>query len=453
MSLLKKGQEILLTIKRLGINGEGIGYYKRKAVFVDGAIPPEEVIVKIKEEKDNYAIGELREIRLAAKERTKPFCPHFDACGGCQIQHINYNEQLLLKHEMLMQSFERYTNEDITNIKFNIMEGMNYPTHYRYKSQMPVRNTKNGIISGFYQPETNKLVDIVHCPVHTELINATNEQVLKICDQYNIKAFDPKTMYGLLRYIVIRQSHLNDDIQVTLVITIFNKVLFNAAKDIIKLPNVKSVGISKNKDVKNVEIFGTDVEILAGKPTIQEGIHDLVYELKPKAFYQLNPKQAIKMYQYVKKQIDNIEQKTIYDAYCGAGALTLYLGKYAKEVVGIDLSEASIESAKQNAKLNKLSNVSFKLGKVETVLPKLYDKNETPDVLVVDPPRKGLDRKTIDVLNRNVLDTVIYISCNPSTLAKNIKQLSRRYDIISVTPFDMFPHTSHIESVTILKAK
>lgn len=449
--MLEKGKEILLTIKRLGINGEGIGYYKRKAVFVEGAIPPEEVIVKITEEKEKYAKGELKEVRLRAKERTKPFCKFFDQCGGCQIQHINYNEQLLLKKEMLIQAFERYTNEDIKSIKFNLVEGMDKPTHYRYKSQMPVRNGDDGLISGFYAPETNQLIDIDNCPVHTDLINAINEQILRTCEQYNIQAFDPTTMYGLLRYVVVRQSHLNDDVQVTLVVTIFNKALYSAAKDIIKLPHVKSVAISKNKDVKNVEIFGNDVEILAGEKTIKEGIDDIVYELMPKAFYQLNPSQATKMYKHVKSQIKDIEKKTIIDAYCGAGAMTLYLAKYAKEVVGIDLSKDSIDSANQNAKLNNMDNVKFKLGKVESVLPRLYDQSKVPDVLVVDPPRKGLDYKTIDVLNRKVLDTLVYVSCNPSTLAKNIKALSRKYKVVSVTPFDMFPHTSHIESVTILR--
>ncbi|MEC9485695.1 MAG: 23S rRNA (uracil(1939)-C(5))-methyltransferase RlmD [Candidatus Izemoplasma sp.] len=453
MSMLNKGQKILLTIKRLGINGEGIGYYKRKAVFVDGAIPPEEVIVKITKVHDNYAFGEIDRIRLRAQQRTKPFCPYYDECGGCQIQHINYNEQLLLKQEMLEQAFDRYTNIDTKDISFKLMEGMRHHTHYRHKSQMPVRNTKSGLTTGLYRRDSNDLVDVVHCPVHTEFINQTNEEVIAICDKHKIYAFNPKTMYGMLRYIVIRQSHLNDEVQVTLVVTIFNKALFDVANEIIKLPNVVSVGISKNRDVENVEIFGDNVEILAGKDTIREGIGDIVYDLQPKAFYQLNPVQAIKLYQYVKEQIDDIGKKTIIDGYCGAGAMSLYLAKSAKKVYGIDISKESIESAKHNAKENNFEHITFHQGAMKDVLPKLYDKGVQPDVVVIDPPRSGLHDQTIDLLNRNVIDKIIYVSCNPSTLTKNIKLLSRRYKVKHVMSFDMFPHTSHIESVTILEKR
>ncbi|MCF7925833.1 MAG: 23S rRNA (uracil(1939)-C(5))-methyltransferase RlmD [Candidatus Izimaplasma sp.] len=453
MSMLEKGQKVLLTIKRLGINGEGIGYYKRKAVFVDGAIPPEEVIVVITKVFDNYAMGDIDRIKLRAQQRVKPFCKHYDMCGGCQIQHINYNEQLLLKQEMIEQTFERYTNLNLKKIPFKLMEGMRHPTHYRHKSQMPVRNTKTGLTTGLYQKDSNDLVDVVHCPVHTEFINQTNEEIITICDRHKIYAFDPKTMYGLLRYIVIRQSHLTDEIQVTLVVTIFNKALFDVANEIIKLPNVVSVGISKNRDVSNIEIFGDNVEILAGKETIREGIADIVYDLKAKAFYQLNPVQAIKLYQYVKEQINDIENKTIIDGYCGAGAMSLYLGKYAKQLIGIDISKESIESAIHNAKENKFDHISFREGAMKDILPKLYDEGLQPNVIVVDPPRSGLHNETIDILNRNVIDQIVYVSCNPSTLTKNIKLLSRRYKVKYVMPFDMFPHTSHIESVTILEKK
>ncbi|MCF7927327.1 MAG: 23S rRNA (uracil(1939)-C(5))-methyltransferase RlmD [Candidatus Izimaplasma sp.] len=453
MQLLEKDQEILLTIKRLGINGEGIGYYKRKAVFVEGVIPPEEVIVKITDVKKTYAHGIAQRFKTKAKERIKPFCKHFEECGGCQIQHIRYPEQLLLKEEMLRQAYDRYTSIDFKKTKFNSIVGMNHPRYYRYKSQMPVRNTETGLTTGLYKPESNDLVDILECPVHSEQINKVNQKIVQICDENKVYAFDPETMKGLLRYIVVRQSYLSDEIQVTLVITIFNKVLHKVAKEVGKISDVVSVGISKNYDVKNVEIFGEDVEILYGKEFITEGIGDIRFDLKPKAFYQLNPAQAHKLYKFVKSKLDFKKDKHIIEGYCGAGAISMFLADKAEKIIAIDSSKESIKSAVHNKEVNGFSNISFAKGKMNKVLPVVYNKGFKPDVIIVDPPRSGLDDKTIKNLNKNVVDKLVYISCNPSTLTKNINKLSKKYYVESVTPFDMFPHTSHIESVNILKAK
>jgi len=451
--LLEVNQEVLITIKRLGINGEGIGFYKRQAVFVDGVFPPEQVVVKITEVQKVYSKGEVVRIKVKAAKRVKPFCKHYDTCGGCQIQHIEYQEQLLLKEEMLIQAFDRYTNLDVNAIKFNKMIGMNNTKHYRSKAQMPVANTKYGLTTGLYEKESNKLVPIVDCPIQDDNINRVNQRILEICDKFEIYAFDPLTMRGLVRYIVVRSSNFNDEVQVTLVITIFNKALKEAAKEIIKIPGVESVGISKNRDIKNIEIFGAEVEILEGKDSITEGIGEIRYHLKAKSFYQLNPQQAIKLYAEVKKHLDFSVDKVIVDAYSGSGAISMYLAPYAKEIVGIDISKESTYSARHNMKLNKFNNLTFELGEVKDVLSNYYNKGFNPDVIIFDPPRSGLDSKTLDLLVRKPVKKIIYISCNPSTLTKNIKVLSRKYKVESVTPLDMFPHTSHIESITVLKKK
>ena len=451
--LLSVDQEVLVTIKRLGINGEGIGFYKRQAVFVDGVFPPEQVVVRITEVQKSYTKAEVVRIKVKAAKRVKPFCKHYDTCGGCQIQHIDYNEQLALKEEMLIQAFDRYTNLYVNDIDFNSMIGMKNNTHYRAKAQMPVKNTTYGITTGLYEKESNSLVPIVDCPVQDESINRVNQQILEICDKYEIFAFDPFTMRGLLRYIVARTSNFNGELQVTLVITIFNKALKDAAKEIIKIPGVVGVGISKNRDVKNIEIFGDEVEILEGRDSITEGIGDIRYHLKPKSFYQLNPQQAIKLYSEVKKHLDFSVDKVIVDAYSGSGAISMYLAPFAKKIVGIDVSKESTYSARHNMKLNKFDNLTFELGEVKDVLASYYNKGFNPDVIIFDPPRSGLDPKTLDLLVRKVVKKIIYISCNPSTLAKNIKVLTRKYNVESVTPLDMFPHTSHIESITILKMK
>ena len=452
-TLLKKGQEVLITIKRIGINGEGIGYYKRKAVFVDGVIPPEEVVVKITDIKDKYAKAEVVRIKIKAAKRVKPFCPHYGTCGGCQLQHIDYDEQLAFKEEMLVQAMDRYSNLDVSKINFGEIIGMNNPKYYRFKSQMPVRNTEYGITTGLYKKETNDLVELVHCPVQNEKVNEINEKVLEILDNNNVRAFDPSKMRGLVRYIVTRVSNATGEAQVTLVITIFNKALVNAAKEIIKIPGVESVGISKNKDVRNVAIFGDEVEILEGKHSIQEGINEIKYDLKPKAFYQLNPEQAIKLYKEVKSHLDFEKDRVIVDAYCGSGAISTYLAPHVDKVLGIDINKESIYSARHNKKINGFDNINYEIGEVKDVLPSFYNKNFDPDVIIIDPPRSGIDKKTLDVLNRKVVDKIIYVSCNPSTLAKNISALKRNYKIESMRALDMFPHTSQIESITVLKRK
>lgn len=449
---LKLNQEILLTIKRLGINGEGIGFYKRQAVFVDGVFPPEVCIVKITELNRGHAVGELVHIRKKAFYRTKPFCKHFGVCGGCQIQHIAYDEQLRLKEEMLKQSFERYTNLDLDQIKFRSYNPFVTPRNYRFKSQMPVRNTKTGLVTGLYKKGTNDLVEVLDCPVQDQDINRVNQRILELCDEFEIYAFDPKDMQGLLRYIVTRKSEATGEIQVTLVVTIYNHALKDLAKKAMTIPNVVSVGISKNHDAKNHEIFGDSYEILEGKPFITEKMGHLRYELNPKAFYQLNPKEAQMMYGYISELFEK-DEESLLDLYTGSGAMALFYAKQFKNVVGIDQNKASIVSANQNKKANDIKHARFIEGDAYTELQKLFDQKEHFDVAVFDPPRSGLDNKLMDLLLRHPLKKLIYVSCNPSTLAKNIKVLSRKYKVISVTPFDMFPQTSHIESVTLLVKK
>ena len=369
------------------------------------------------------------------------------------MQHIEYSEQLSFKQEMLVQAMDRYSNLDVNKIKFGDIIGMNNPKYYRFKSQMPVKNTEYGITTGLYKKETNDLVELVNCPVQNEKVNAINERVLEILDEHNVRAFDSSKMRGLVRYIVTRVSSATDEAQVTLVITIFNKALVNAARDIIKIPGVASVGISKNKDVKNVGIFGDEVEILQGKQSIEEGINDIKYDLKARAFYQLNPAQAIKLYKEVKSHLNFEKDRVIVDAYCGSGAISTYLAPHVEKVLGIDINKESIYSARHNKKINGFDNINYEIGEVKDILPMFYRKNFNPDVIIIDPPRSGIDIKTLELLNRKVVDKIIYVSCNPSTLAKNINILNKNYKIESMRALDMFPHTSQIESITVLKKK
>lgn len=452
-SQVNLNQEVLVTVKRLGINGEGIGYYKRQAIFIDGVFPPEEVVVKITDIKRGFALGEVVRIKKKAFYRVKPFCKYYEECGGCQIQHIKYSEQISLKEDMLKQTILRYTNLDIKDIKFNKIIGMDDPMNYRYKAQMPVRNEEEDLVIGLYKSGSNELVKIDNCPIQAEAINRTNIAVVDILKKYDIRAFDSTTMRGMLRNVVTRVSKYSGEIQVTLVVTIYNKALQPAAKEIMDLEDVVSVAISKNRDAKNVHIFGEEVEILEGKATITEGIGSVRYDLTPKAFYQLNPVQAEKLYNEVEKHLNYEEDRVIVDAYSGSGSIGIFIANKVDKVLGIDLSKESIYAARHNSKINKISNAVFEIGEVKDVLSEYFDKKFNPDVIIFDPPRSGIDEKTLDLLLRKPIKKIIYVSCNPSTLAKNIKMLSKKYKVESITPLDMFPHTSHIESITVLKKK
>ncbi|MFW5838800.1 MAG: 23S rRNA (uracil(1939)-C(5))-methyltransferase RlmD [Bacillota bacterium] len=450
---LEVNQEVLITIKKIGINGEGIGYYKRQAVFVDGVFPPEEVVVKILSLHKGYAIAEPVRIKKRAFYRARPFCKHYDECGGCQLQHIEYEEQLRLKEDLLKQAFERYTNINFKKVKFHPFTPVVKPRHYRHKAQMPVRNTEHGLVTGLYKKNSNDLVDVLSCPVQHDKINEINQRVLELCDEYDIQAFDASKMQGMLRYIVTRISSYNQKVQVTLVVTIYNHALKPLAGKILEIPDVESVAISKNYDAKNFEIFGETYEILAGNDTITEAIGPVKFELNPKAFFQLNPEEAEKMYNYVKTLFDKDTDQTLLDIYTGSGSMALYFSEQFKHVYGIDSSKASINSANQNKKINAIKNATFLEGDAFHTVKKLYDEGVSIDVCVFDPPRKGLDRKMIDLLLRKPIKKLIYVSCNPSTLAKNIKDLGRKYRVKSIMPFDMFPQTSQVESVTLLELK
>ncbi|MFW6299143.1 MAG: 23S rRNA (uracil(1939)-C(5))-methyltransferase RlmD, partial [Bacillota bacterium] len=442
-SPLKVNQEVLITIKNIGINGEGIGYYKRQAVFVDGAIPPEEVVIRITDIKERHAIGDIVRIKKKAYYRTRPFCKHYDLCGGCQLQHVAYEEQQRLKEDLLRQSFERYTRLDLGAVDFLPFNPIIQPKRYRQKAQMPVRNTSSGLTTGLYRRRSNKLVDVLDCPVQDERINRVNQEVLKICDKYDIYAFDPKKMRGMLRYLVVRRSDATGEMQVTLVITIFNHVLKKAAQEILALSEVSSVAISKNHDVKNPLIFGDTYEILAGKKSIPEKLGDITYWLNPKAFFQLNPGEAQSMYEYVKTLFDFNKEKSLVDLYTGSGGMALYFAHHFDRVVGIDQDAASIESANTNRDYNNLDHVKFYEGDALQTLVDLKSKGETFDVAVFDPSRTGLSKDLLNYLVKHPMDKLIYVSCNPSTLAKDIDKLSKKYELVSVKPFDMFPQTSH----------
>lgn len=446
-------KEFLLTIKKIGINGEGIGYYKKKVVFVQGALPGEEVIVKVTKEQEKFIDGELVRIVKMSDNRVEPFCKYYGKCGGCQLQHLQYENQLEMKREVIFDALEKYTNIEKIEIKDTI--GMEEPNYYRNKAQLPVSFSGKNLVVGLYEINSNRIVFIDRCPIQDKLINKTINTALEFMDRLKVHAFNKKTNKGTVRYIVVRVGKKTKEVQLTVVLykddfkhkNIFSEKVMSA------VPEVKSVYFNINKDLKTHEIFGNRFIHVNGKEEIFDKLGDLEFSLSPNAFYQLNPVQTEKLYNVILQALNPTGNEKVVDAYCGVGTIGQWIAKSVKEVRGMDVTRSAIRDAKVNAERNNINNTYYASGKAEKLIPKWIDKGWKPDVLIVDPPRVGLDNELLELLKRVTIPKIIYVSCNPSTLAKNLKELSKKYIIEFIQPVDMFPQTSHIESVTLLRRK
>lgn len=446
---LNINDSILLTIKRIGINGEGIGYYKRKAVFVENTLPGEVVEVKVTDVKDNYIEGEVIKFKTKSPKRIEAPCPYYHKCGGCQLQHLNYASQLEEKRNLLIEAFERYYDGDISKIKFNDMLGMENPWRYRNKSSLPVRHDGEKVVVGMYAKNSNHLVYIEDSLVENELISNVRRNILDILTKQNVDIYNPKTHTGSLRYLVIRGFEETKEVQVTFVLTKPDKKLINILKQL----DVTSTNYSINSDPKSIEIFGETVVNVSGKPMIEGRLGELKFEISPQAFFQLNTKQIITLYDEIKKACNLTGRETVVDCYCGIGSIAMYLAKDCKEVRGIDTNKAGIEDAKRFAKMNNIDNAKFYAGNILPFLHQFKENGMIPDILIVDPPRKGLDANLIEYLKNSKIQKIVYVSCNPATLAKNVNHMKKEYKVNYVTPIDLFPQTSHVECVVLMSRK
>ena len=445
MNNLTKGSIILLEIRKMGINGEGIGYYNKLAVFCKGAIQKEKVYCKITEVYDKYAVGEIDSIIEKSNRRVEPICKFYKECGACNMQHIKENEQLKIKREILINSLKRYTKLDVSSLNI-------YPTvksdevAYRNKSQMPFRDTNFGLALGLFQEGTNKFIYVDDCKITNENVNKINEKVLSI-----LRKYDEKTTKsgGVLKYLCVRCLK---EAQVTFVLSEYKDVYKKIAKEVIdNIDLVKTVAYtiqSKN----DPSIFGNEVQILEGKNYIKDEMLGLKISLSPKSFYQLNKSQSEKVYsEILSSGIKDTD--IVFDAYSGIGVLGLLIAKKAKHVYSCDFNSDSIKNARIIARENEISNITFYSDRIETRFPKLIDENIKPNMIVLDPPRSGLDDKVINSLLNMKAEKIFYISCNASSLAKNLNKLLDLYKIEYIRPYDFFTETALVESVCCLKLK
>ena len=456
VSPLKIDDEFLVTIKRIGINGEGIGYYKRQAVFIPGALVDEEVVAKCTKVAKGYSEAELIRVKKKSPNRVKPTCKLYGKCGGCQLQHMSYEEQLIVKRNMLMQTIERYAD-----LKIPVLEritaptlGMDNPYHYRNKANMPVAQDDDGLLVGFFELSSRRLIPVENCPIHYEGVNHVINHAVDLLDDFRVYPYNAKSKKGTIRHLVIRQSLATKEVQVTFVMAndSFPKMEALARELMQQCKDVRSVFISIN-DGDGHEIFGRDAILVRGKETISDTLGHLKFNLSAKSFYQLNSEQTLVLYNEVRKSANITKSDNVIDAYCGVGTIGQFLAKDAKEVRGVDLNKDAIEDARKNAKLNGLDNVAYDVGDAGMVVPKWVKSGFKPDVMVVDPPRAGLDTKMINLILQVRPRTLIYVSCNPSTLAKNLSKLRGVYKVDTIQPIDMFPQTANIEAVARLVRK
>ncbi|MFB5674502.1 23S rRNA (uracil(1939)-C(5))-methyltransferase RlmD [Paenibacillus terreus] len=450
---LRPDDRIVVTIKRLGIHGEGVGYYRRKAVFIDGALKGEVVKAKVIDVQPKFIKAELTDIEKRSPHRIEAPCPVFGVCGGCQIQHLSYEGQLEAKADIVREAFSRYAGLD--NIRMKPALGMEHPWDYRNKAQLQLTRRQGEVIAGLYEAESHDIVDISGCPIQHPKVNEAVEKVKSVLEELRIPLYKDNGSRDGVRTIVVRHGFQSGHLQVTLV-TAGSKL---PRKDdfvrLLRLTLPEVTGISMNVNPKRTSlIFGDKTITLWGAEAMQESLGDLEFALSPRAFFQLNPQQTVKLYESVKAAAALTGRETVVDAYCGTGTIGLWLAPYAKEVRGIEVIPEAVEDAKHNAERNNRSNATFYVGEAEELLPRWVKSGFSPDIIVADPPRTGLDRKFLDTILRTKPERFVYVSCNPSTLAKDCKVLlDSGYAIEWVQPLDMFPQTSHVESVTLLVQK
>lgn len=449
--IIEEGMKFPLTIKRLGINGEGIGYYKRNVVFVPGALPGEEITAQITTVKRNFAEARILKMRTASPHRQTPPCPIYDACGGCQLQHLEYSQQLVEKRDLVMQALERYLKG--ANVKVENTIGMEDPWRYRNKSQFQTRLKGTKVIAGLFAEGSHQLLDIEQCIVQHPDTTVITNAVKRILEELKMPIYDGKTMKGIIRTIVVRTGVQTGEIQLVLVTTRAKLPQKELLLEKLQKIDTNLVSIVQNINKEKTSlIFGDETITLYGKDTIHEELGELAFDLSARAFFQLNPSQTVALYDEIKRAAQLTGNESIVDAYCGVGTIGLWLADGAKEIRGMDVIHESVVDAKANAKKQGVT-AKYVTGTAEKWLELWASEGFVPDVLTVDPPRTGLADSLLKTILKVQPKRFVYTSCNPSTLAKDLQQLSKVYDIKYIQPVDMFPQTAQVEAVTLLERK
>ncbi|MBO3283283.1 23S rRNA (uracil(1939)-C(5))-methyltransferase RlmD [Paenibacillus sp. FSL M8-0228] len=465
---VQKNDEAVIDIIGMNHDGEGVGRVEGFTLFVPGALPGEKVRVKVLKTKKQYGYAKLLDIAQASPDRIAAPCAIYDQCGGCQIQHMSYEAQLSWKRQHVVDVLERIgklsvasddgTSVDLSSVHGVVVHhtlGMSEPWRYRNKAQVPIGVTEGGLVGGFYARGSHRIVDMNTCLIQDERNDEVVARVKEIGRMLGISAYNEETGRGLLRHVVVKTAFRTGEMMLVLVTNGRDIPHADAWIGSIRehIPHVASICQNVNTKRTNV-IFGDETRVLWGRDVIYDYIGNVQFAISPRSFYQVNPVQTEVLYGKTVEYAGLTGKETVIDAYCGIGTISLFLAQHADQVYGVEIVKEAIDDARSNALLNEMRNVKFEVGASEDVIPAWKEQGITADVIVVDPPRKGCDPRLLDTILEMKPERVVYVSCNPSTLARDLKILEDGgYKTVEVQPVDMFPHTVHVESVALLVRK
>lgn len=447
---MKKNDIYEIEITGMTHEGMGVGKVNDMAVFVQGAIEGERVIAKIIKVAKNYSVARVEEWLSVSPGRREPFCPVYKRCGGCSLQHMTYEMQLKFKHRVVTDNLERIGG--FRGILVNPVIGMDDPMNYRNKAQYPVGMGDSVPIAGFYARHSHTIIDSESCGIQHAGSEMVRNTVMDAVRKLKIPVFNEETGEGILRHIVTRVSFSTGEVMVILVVAKeevpgLDKLVQKITGEI---PEVKSIVLNVNRRRDNV-ILGDTVKTVFGADTLVDRLGHLTFHISPLSFYQVNPVQTAVLYDKAVEFAGLTGTETVFDLYCGIGTISLFLAERAGKVIGVEIVPEAVDAAIKNAKVNNISNAEFHCGAAEEIVPRLYEKGARADVVVVDPPRKGCDAALLETMVKMQPKRIVYVSCNPSTLARDLKHLAANgYGIEEVQPVDLFPWTEHVECVIMM---
>ena len=450
---VEKNKEYIVDIIDNGYEGEGIAKIEDFTIFINGAIKNEKCRILIVKVNKSYAFGKLLEVINKSPNRIASDCKTYKRCGGCSLRHIKYEETLNIKKHIVQNLVDKSL---VTKIQVKDVIGMEKPIYYRNKLQYPVGRDKNGLpVMGVFANRTHEIIPVENCLIQNPAAEKVAKEIFRFIKENNISVYDENSRKGLIRHIVVKIGLKTKEI---MCIIVSNNEKIEKEDELIetikgKFPQVKT--IIKNINNKNTNvILGDKNIILYGDGYIYDKLGDFTFKISPMSFYQTNPIQTEILYnkaiEFAKLDKDDI----LCDLYCGIGTIGIFASNKVKKVYGIEIVEEAVGAAKENAKINNVNNIEFMVGDVEKAFKVLIDEKKIiPNAVIVDPPRRGLDNTTINKLNELELKKLVYISCNPATMVRDLKMLEEKYDIKEIQPIDMFPYTSHVECVSVLKLK
>lgn len=445
---MKKNDSVILKIEGMTSEGVGIARHEGLAVFVPFSAPGDTVKCRILKVQKSYCYAGIEQVIDPAECRINPDCKAFGKCGGCELRHIEYAEELKWKAQFVKDAFMRLGGLDIPQqdiISTGILE------RYRNKAQFPVSENSGKSISGFYAPRSHRIVPHDDCILEPEIFNQIRNDILKYQESHHLPCYQESLNDGLLRHIYLRRGHYTHEIMVCLVVTEFTNDYDELAKMLMeKYPDIKTVLLNKNSRMSNV-ILGNQEFLLAGSGKIHDFICGIEVELSPHSFYQVNTPAAELLYSKAAEFCDLNGTQTLLDLYCGAGTIGVSMAKKCKKVIGVEIVADAVENARRNAERNGIHNAEFYQGDSGSIAQKLAESDTSPDIIIVDPPRKGCDTLTLQSIVKMSPKRVVMVSCDPATAARDVKFLCMNgYRADAVCPVDMFPRTRHVETVVLM---